>query len=93
MDPAGIDRDVNVIGISMPVMDGIEAIRRVKAEMPEVYLIGLSMYDDEQTDREIQGACAEAFICKTAPAAEPIMICTTWSERRELRLIPHPVRT
>jgi CheY-like chemotaxis protein len=62
--------DVIVMDISMPEMDGIEATRRIKAELPEVRIIGLSMFEDEQSTRNMLGANADAFIAKTASSAE-----------------------
>ena len=35
--------DVAVIDVSMPVMDGIEATRRLKQDQPETMVIGLSV--------------------------------------------------
>ena len=62
--------DVVVMDASMPVMDGIEATRQIKAERPEVRVIGLSMYDDEEISQKMRAAGAEAFLCKTASLAE-----------------------
>jgi PAS domain S-box-containing protein len=66
--------NVIVMDVSMPEMDGIEATRRIKAEMPDIHVIGLSMHDDEQVSREIRNAGADAFVCKTVPAAELIKV-------------------
>ena len=33
----------------MPLMDGIEATRLIKSESPEVRIVGLSMFKDEQS--------------------------------------------
>jgi PAS domain S-box-containing protein len=38
--------DVVLMDISLPTIDGIEATRLVKAELPQVRVIGLSMHDD-----------------------------------------------
>ena len=62
--------DVVVMDVSMPVMDGIEATRRIKAEMPHVRVIGLSMHDDEKVARSMGEAGAEAFLSKTVSLAE-----------------------
>jgi PAS domain S-box-containing protein len=62
--------DVVVMDISMPYMDGVEATRRIKAELPEVRVLGLSMFDDEPAAHSMRQAGAEAFVSKTASTAE-----------------------
>jgi PAS domain S-box-containing protein len=66
--------NVIVMDVSMPIMDGIEATRRIKAEIPEIHVIGLSMHEDEQVKRDIRDAGADAFVCKTVSAAELIKV-------------------
>lgn len=62
--------DVIVMDISMPEMDGIEATRLIKAEFPDVRIIGLSMFEDDQSVKSIIHAGADAFVPKTASSAE-----------------------
>jgi PAS domain S-box-containing protein len=62
--------DVILMDISMPEMDGIEATRRIKAKMPEVRVIGLSMFEDKNSAQKIISAGADRFVPKTASSAE-----------------------
>ncbi len=62
--------DVIVMDISMPEMDGIEATRRIKAELPGVRVIGLSMHDDEHVSSVMRKAGAESLLNKASSPAE-----------------------
>jgi two-component system nitrate/nitrite response regulator NarL len=64
--------DVVVLDISMPVMNGIEAARRISAEMPDVRVIGLSMYDEPDWADAMLKAGASVYLSKDAPADEMI---------------------
>jgi DNA-binding NarL/FixJ family response regulator len=61
--------NVMVMDVSMPLMDGIEATRHIKAEMPHIRIIGLSMFEDEAVTAAMRRAGADTFISKTASTA------------------------
>ena len=62
--------DLILMDVSMPGLSGVEATRIIKAEWPEVSIIGLSMYDDDQLVQKMQQAGAEEFISKSASSNE-----------------------
>ena len=57
--------DVVLMDVRMPVMDGIEATRRIKSQSPEVNVIILTMYGDYQA--EALAAGADEFLVKGGP--------------------------
>jgi len=68
--------DVVVMDISMPEMDGIEATSLIKTEFPKIRVIGLSMYEDPQLEKQMREAGASEFLSKTVAPAELIQaIC------------------
>jgi len=52
----------------MPRLDGVEATRRIKAELPEVRVIGPSMYEEGEMPSAMLSAGVEVYISKSAPA-------------------------
>ena len=57
--------DIVLMDVHMPVMNGLEATRRIKEHWPQVRIIALSIYGDYQADALIAGA--DAFVSKGEP--------------------------
>ncbi len=54
--------DLVLMDIFMPVMDGLDATRAIKAKWPQVKIVILTMYPDSRPDAVIAGA--DAFLIK-----------------------------
>jgi DNA-binding NarL/FixJ family response regulator len=60
--------DVVVMDVSMPVLDGIEATRRLKAALPEVKVITLTARDERSYVELIMAAGASGYVLKRSSA-------------------------
>ena len=78
--------DVIVMDVTMPKMNGVEGARRIKAELPEARVIGLSMFEDAEIGRKMREAGAEAFVSKTASSGELLKAIYGMGGREPARL-------
>ena len=62
--------DVVLMDIAMPLMDGLEATRRIHKEFPQTKVIVLTQYEDREYVLPVIEAGASGFVSKTAAASE-----------------------
>lgn len=62
--------DVVVMDITMPSMDGLEATRKLKALIPTVQVLALTVHEDKQYLFKMMAAGASGYLTKQSAAAE-----------------------
>ena len=62
--------DVVVMDLMMPNVNGIEATRRIRAAQPEIKVLVLSMYDDEEHVQRLLAVGASGYMLKRATSNE-----------------------
>ena len=65
--------DVVLMDVSMPQMNGIEATRQIKARFPEVKVVVLSMYSNEEYVVQMLQAGVSGYVLKAADSAEVVV--------------------
>jgi len=60
--------DVVLMDVALPGISGIEATRRIKASFPQVAILALTMYEDEQYFFQMLEAGASGYVPKRAAA-------------------------
>ncbi len=61
--------DVATMDITLPGMSGIQATRAIHAEFPEVRVIGLSIFEEQEMLDSLRAAGAVGYVVKSAPAS------------------------
>ena len=67
---AELKPDVIVLDVSMPLLNGLEAARKLKKTMPGVKLVFLTMNEDPNLANEAFRAGASGYLLKTSAASE-----------------------
>lgn len=65
-----VNPDVVVMDITMPIMDGLEATRRMMETCPQVKILALTIHEDKQYLFEMMAAGASGYLSKNAAAEE-----------------------
>lgn len=63
---------VVLMDYSMPLLNGADATQKIKQEVPDIAVIGLSMFGDQGTRKEMIDAGAQSFLQKDVQADELI---------------------
>jgi DNA-binding NarL/FixJ family response regulator len=62
--------DVVLMDITMPLLNGVEATRQIKTQIPEVQVLGLTRHENEEYIYQLLRAGAAGYVVKQAAPAE-----------------------
>ncbi|MCO5242116.1 MAG: response regulator transcription factor [Chitinophagaceae bacterium] len=69
-DLPAAEPDVVLMDLRMPVKDGIEATKTISKQYPHIYVIVLTMYEDERFVSHLMENGANGYLLKSADPAE-----------------------
>ncbi len=59
--------DVVLIQADLPVMSGIDATRLLRAEFPDLCIVGMVLFEDAEKAEALRTAGADTVVCKSEP--------------------------
>jgi DNA-binding NarL/FixJ family response regulator len=69
--------NVAILDLSMPELNGLEATRQIRHEVPETEILVFSMYENEQFVRNLLSAGARGYVLKSDVATQLISAVET----------------
>jgi DNA-binding NarL/FixJ family response regulator len=69
-----LEPDLVLMDMSMPDLDGIEAMRRIHARQPDLPVIILTAHADAGIEREARKAGASGFLAKGTPLEDILVV-------------------
>jgi DNA-binding NarL/FixJ family response regulator len=69
--------DVMLMDIALPILNGIEATRRIKAEFPKIEILALSMHSNKRYVTELLNAGGNGYLLKDCAAEELVLAIRT----------------
>ena len=69
--------DVVLMDVSMPVMDGIEAMERMAQDHPDIRVLILSMHDNQEYIMRLMRLGASGYVLKDVPSRELVRAVRT----------------
>ena len=73
---AELKPDVVLMDVSMPVLDGVEATRRLHLDLPDLPIVILTMHGDDALRRDALAAGATGFLTKDVSMQEVVATVT-----------------
>ena len=74
--------DVIVLDLTMPELNGLEAIRRLRKELPNTEPLVFSMHDSEDLIREVFAAGARGYVLKSDAALHLVQAIKSLSQHK-----------
>ena len=66
--------DILLLDLSLPRVAGVKILRRLRVQRPELSIVVLSVYPEDQYARRLLAEGAAAYVCKNRPSDELIQV-------------------
>ena len=80
-----VEPDLVLMDLSMPDLDGIEAMRRIHRRRPDLPVVILTAHADPGVEKEAREAGASGFLAKGVPLEDLVIVLHEAAEAPEAR--------